>query len=305
MKKCTKCGYKNDITAQMCNLCGEKLRDTIQGDDPAEPNMIMPKSTTRQLPSAAEKLAGAGRPAAGAPHAAANVATERHYLVPPIGHPVLLSSGKSLSIGRDDDSDLKVASTKASRKHCEVAWRDNVALVRDLGSQNGTWVNDRQLPPKTETTLKDGDTIQAGDLIVTYRRLMPGIPEEALGAPAAPTQQTVRTASLKARQAAAAPSTHDLEGDCSTFAITDVLTTIAERNASGILAVEVEGVKGELVIQEGKVVSAKYPGLDGSIAIQAISALKAGRFHFTAKARDESGKFSTLRAGAAGTTPAQ
>jgi hypothetical protein len=165
-------------------------------------------------------------------------------------------------------------------------------------------VNDRQLPPKTETLLKDGDTIQAGDLIVAYRKLPAGVPEEALTSPAAPTHQTVRTASLKARQAGPPAATHDLEGDCSTFAITDVLTTIAERSSSGILVVEVEGAKGELVIQDGKVVSAKYPGLEGSIAIQAISALKAGRFHFTSKAHDESGKFSTMHAAPAAGAPA-
>ena len=47
-------------------------------------------------------------------------------------------------IGRGEDCDLRLQNRFVSRHHCEliVDDRDQVLRVRDLGSQNGTFVND-------------------------------------------------------------------------------------------------------------------------------------------------------------------
>lgn len=62
-------------------------------------------------------------------------------------------------IGRAEDCHLQLASRFVSRHHCEliVDDRDHLVRVRDLGSQNGTFVNES---PVEECELKDGDKLR-------------------------------------------------------------------------------------------------------------------------------------------------
>jgi len=67
----------------------------------------------------------------------------------------------TLTIGRAEDSDLIIASTRVSRHHCEILNEANRILVRDKGSGNGTLVNGEKVQ---EQTLNPGDEIQVGPL---------------------------------------------------------------------------------------------------------------------------------------------
>jgi pSer/pThr/pTyr-binding forkhead associated (FHA) protein len=62
-------------------------------------------------------------------------------------------------IGRAEDCQLQIPSRFVSRHHCEliVDERDHLVRVRDLGSQNGTYVNEA---PVDECELKDGDKLR-------------------------------------------------------------------------------------------------------------------------------------------------
>lgn len=58
---------------------------------------------------------------------------------------VELKAGASIEIGRDPDCGIPVEQTTASRRHARIAIENGVLYVEDLGSRNGTWVNDRRL----------------------------------------------------------------------------------------------------------------------------------------------------------------
>jgi pSer/pThr/pTyr-binding forkhead associated (FHA) protein len=62
-------------------------------------------------------------------------------------------------IGRAEDCHLQLPSRFVSRHHCEliVDERDHRVRVRDLGSQNGTFVNEAIVD---ECDLKDGDRLR-------------------------------------------------------------------------------------------------------------------------------------------------
>jgi pSer/pThr/pTyr-binding forkhead associated (FHA) protein len=62
-------------------------------------------------------------------------------------------------IGRADDCHLQLPNRFVSRHHCEliVDNRDECVRVRDLGSQNGTFVNEALVD---ECQLKDGDHLR-------------------------------------------------------------------------------------------------------------------------------------------------
>ena len=77
------------------------------------------------------------------------------------GKMIPLPPGKFL-IGRERDCHLRPSSELVSRHHC-VFYVDQYAVrLRDLGSRNGTIVNNDRL--EGEATLRDGDRIRIGAL---------------------------------------------------------------------------------------------------------------------------------------------
>lgn len=67
-------------------------------------------------------------------------------------------------IGRSDSCQLRPKSESVSRKHCIIAVQEGRVLVQDLKSRNGTFVNEKRLPPDKAKVLKDGDMLRVGKL---------------------------------------------------------------------------------------------------------------------------------------------
>ena len=64
-------------------------------------------------------------------------------------------------IGRGSDADITIADAGSSRRHVEILWDGERAMMRDLGSTNGTKVNGqkvREAALPTDTTLTIGRT---------------------------------------------------------------------------------------------------------------------------------------------------
>ena len=69
---------------------------------------------------------------------------------------------KKFLIGREQDCHLRPNSELVSRHHCVFAVDDFSVHVRDLGSTNGTFVNDQRV--RGEVLLNSGDRIRVGKL---------------------------------------------------------------------------------------------------------------------------------------------
>jgi pSer/pThr/pTyr-binding forkhead associated (FHA) protein len=65
-------------------------------------------------------------------------------------------------IGRAKECALRAGSEAISRRHCAIIRRDTGWTVRDLGSRNGTHVNDEKIT--AEVPLKEGDELRVGPL---------------------------------------------------------------------------------------------------------------------------------------------
>lgn len=81
-----------------------------------------------------------------------------------IGRRFRIKRGEVL-IGRSSQAQIQIDHESVSRRHAQVAIGDQEAVVRDLGSTNGTYVNDE---PVTERVLRDGDLIKVGRTILKY-----------------------------------------------------------------------------------------------------------------------------------------
>lgn len=65
-------------------------------------------------------------------------------------------------IGRASECTLRAGSSAISRRHCAIVRKDDAWLVRDLGSRNGTFLNETAVAEPT--ALKVGDEIRVGPL---------------------------------------------------------------------------------------------------------------------------------------------
>jgi Protein of unknown function (DUF3662)/FHA domain len=69
-------------------------------------------------------------------------------------------------IGRGQDAQFRLPDTGVSRRHLEIRWDGQVALLSDLNSTNGTTVNNA---PVQEWQLADGDVIRLGHSEIIVR----------------------------------------------------------------------------------------------------------------------------------------
>jgi two-component system, cell cycle response regulator len=73
-------------------------------------------------------------------------------------------------IGREGGSDVMVPIDTVSRRHCRLQQRGGTIFLSDLGSTNGTALNDEALAPNQEFALRSGDRIRVGSAIFKYLR---------------------------------------------------------------------------------------------------------------------------------------
>jgi len=94
------------------------------------------------------------------------------------GEPKILALGAGpLTIGRHAENKVVIADDLASRFHCVIEKTDEGAMVRDLGSRNGTGVNGVRVKSRA---LENGDVVQVGKTTLTL--IVPGAPAKAVAA---------------------------------------------------------------------------------------------------------------------------
>ena len=69
-------------------------------------------------------------------------------------------------VGRGQDADFRLPDTGVSRRHLEITWDGQSAMLADLGSTNGTTVNGQ---PVQTWQLADGDVIRIGHSSLVFR----------------------------------------------------------------------------------------------------------------------------------------
>jgi hypothetical protein len=88
-------------------------------------------------------------------------------------------------IGRGSDADITVADSGTSRKHVEILWDGERAMVRDLNSTNGTMLDGRKV---TEGALAPDSTVRIGRTDIVFRV----VAQAAAPRPAAPAEDATR-----------------------------------------------------------------------------------------------------------------
>ncbi|WP_119065442.1 FHA domain-containing protein [Aggregatilinea lenta] len=76
----------------------------------------------------------------------------------------VLEEGATAAIGRSPNNQIAIPERHVSRQHAVISYRDGVFVISDLGSANGTFVNDKKLA--------DPFPLVSGDVIRLYVPLL-------------------------------------------------------------------------------------------------------------------------------------
>jgi len=82
-------------------------------------------------------------------------------------------TGPVTVLGRGEDCNLRLPVVDVSRRHCELRLSGDKLTVKDLGSSNGTYVNNKRI---NEAGLDAGDRLVIGPVVFTVQ--IDGRPEE-------------------------------------------------------------------------------------------------------------------------------
>jgi diguanylate cyclase (GGDEF)-like protein len=83
----------------------------------------------------------------------------------PLGKSFFITSNPMV-LGRDLTADISIGETSISRRHTEFSIESGGIYCQDLGSTNGTFLNDQKLEGKQK--LNDGDLIRCGSTILKF-----------------------------------------------------------------------------------------------------------------------------------------
>ncbi|GAB1420439.1 hypothetical protein MASR2M15_05370 [Anaerolineales bacterium] len=94
-----------------------------------------------------------------------------HVIKAPVSQTLLLGriDGEQEIYPEVDLTQFGGRDTGVSRRHAIIIAKDNRVTLEDLGSSNGSFVNDERVKPNESRRIYDGDTIQLGKLKLQVR----------------------------------------------------------------------------------------------------------------------------------------
>ena len=78
---------------------------------------------------------------------------------------VEINASKPTYVGRAMECSIRTDDAMVSRKHTLIRYVSGQYIVEDLGSSNGTHINDRRI---TRDPLKNGDILRCGSLVLRF-----------------------------------------------------------------------------------------------------------------------------------------
>jgi DNA-binding winged helix-turn-helix (wHTH) protein len=143
----------------------KELRRALQDDDPAWPVIRTVHRVGYAFCPAIEEASNDQAPA----HTS-------HWLVAG-GRRIVLHDGGNV-VGRDPAVDVRLDSPSVSRRHSRIAIAEDRITIEDLGSKNGTTVN--EAPVTGAMALHDGDRVMFGSVSGVFRSSRTGLSTETV-----------------------------------------------------------------------------------------------------------------------------
>lgn len=154
-KKCPGCGQKLHPSWDVCPYCGFGEKAPAAAAAPAPTPAVKQRTMAIDMNAKVERSTSAGV----------------GWLVPMEGQQqgeVLQVKGRT-TVGTGSDCDLVLADPSISSRHCEFIAGQNGFRLTDLGSTNGTYVNEKRI---TSEELIDGDIVKLGRTSFKFKAMI-------------------------------------------------------------------------------------------------------------------------------------
>jgi len=210
------------------------------------------------------------------------------------GQRIELEKNKSYVLGRGQGCEVVVADMACSRRHARITVGGegrHALFVEDLGSRNGTYVNDARIWDRT--AVKDGCLIRIGATI--YMLMMDAAketqetPEELFDTGTVAIEKLsfgteIDNEMLRVlRRDGAAPT--NFAGKLETFSLIDVLQLLIHNQRSGTLHLSLREGQGSIEVRQGEVLNGTYRGLEGFQALVKMARETSGTFWLVEKTK--------------------
>jgi pSer/pThr/pTyr-binding forkhead associated (FHA) protein len=86
----------------------------------------------------------------------------RFVIVSPARQQRAISVRLPILVGRGEEAKVRIQQDTVSRRHCEFFAAEDEVFVRDLGSTNGTWLDDEPIPTNAATAVPAGAVVRVG-----------------------------------------------------------------------------------------------------------------------------------------------
>jgi hypothetical protein len=175
-----------------------------------------------------------------------------------------------VAVGRHHSNDVQLRSRRVSSYHAEILSEIDGLFVLDMGSTNGTYVNDEAVKRRK---LSSGDSIRIGEYVLSVH-LVPRAPENP--APSAPRERFAVGAEgniLPFRSSAASEARQP--GPDAT--LPEILTEISCRKGSARLAIRIHQ-EARIFLHEGRVIHCEYGAVRGKKALYRLLAQERGTY---------------------------
>jgi pSer/pThr/pTyr-binding forkhead associated (FHA) protein len=201
------------------------------------------------------------------------------------GQRLELEPNRTYLMGRALDSDVVVEDMAASRHHARIisGGAPDAVLLEDLGSRNGTYVNEERLsagrkPLLDRARIRIGATLfmlrlEEGAMMTDTSRLdtgTVGLEQMTLG--------TDVDANVLRVAATAGRTNTEIAGQLSSFTMIDVLQLLIQTHRTGTLHLATHDQHAQVHLQDGDVLHASFRDLEGFDALCALVQLRDGIF---------------------------
>ena len=146
---CTNCGHRNQSGSNFCSSCGQPLEQP--GEEPPTITFSLDEGSGETVEVDHDSVGPGGRlivtrgPNTGSEWDLEHVIT---------------------TAGRHPDSDIFLDDVTVSRRHVEIERTTDGSVVRDVGSLNGTYLNQQRI--EGDTPIANGDELQVGKFKLVY-----------------------------------------------------------------------------------------------------------------------------------------
>ncbi len=200
--------------------------------------------------------------------------------------PLKVPDRGKVTIGRADNNTIVLAELRASRLHAQIEWREslkNFVLV-DLGSSNGTYLNNIKVTSLFENPLNDWDKVRIASSVLTMRFVdnRAVIDNEFLALRQRIQCQVTEVVNLseiqKSRQSAA------IAGDLRHLCPIELFQMLEIGQKTGVLTLKSANTEGSFSILRGKIIIARLGNIQGEPAVYETLKCTSGPFEFLPKA---------------------